>query len=135
TQALSTRADYQSARARLKSAEEQRRAATAAHMPSLVVNGDYGIIRPTPSETHGTYTASASLRIPIFSGNHAQGQGLVAQAEINRSQQRLDDLRSQIEQEVRTASLDLQAASEQVAVARSNTDLAQQTLTQARDRF
>ena len=36
---------------------------------------------------------------------------------------------------MRTASLDLQAASDQVAVARSNVDLAQQTLAQSRDRF
>jgi outer membrane protein TolC len=59
----------------------------------------------------------------------------VAQAGLDRSRQQLDDLRAQIEQDVRTASLDLQAASDEVAVARSNVDLAQQTLVQARDRF
>ena len=44
-------------------------------------------------------------------------------------------LSAQIEQDVRSALLDLQSASEQVNVSRSNADLAQQTLTQARDRF
>jgi len=36
---------------------------------------------------------------------------------------------------VRNALLDLQAAADQVEVARSNVDLAEQTLTQAQDRF
>jgi outer membrane protein TolC len=36
---------------------------------------------------------------------------------------------------VRNALLDLQSAGEQVNVAKSNVDLAQQTLTEARDRF
>jgi outer membrane protein TolC len=44
-------------------------------------------------------------------------------------------LRAQIEAEVRTALLNLQSSGEQVNVARSNVDLADQTLTQSRDRF
>ena len=59
----------------------------------------------------------------------------VAQAELNRSRQEAENLQAQIEQDVRDSLLDLQAASDQVSVAMSNVDLAQQTLTQARDRF
>ena len=44
-------------------------------------------------------------------------------------------MRGQIEYEVRTALLDIEAADQQVQVARSSVDLAEQTLTQARDRF
>lgn len=133
--ALATRADFQSAQARVSTAEEHRRAAAAEHLPSLTANADYGLIGPRPGQTHGTFSASAALRIPIFAGNKAHGDELVAQAELDRSRQRLEDLRAQIEQDVRTASLDLQALSEQVAVARSNVELAQQTLAQSRDRF
>jgi outer membrane protein TolC len=133
--ALASRADFRSAQARVSMAEERRRAATAQRLPSLSANADYGVIGPTPGQTHGTFTASAALRIPIFSGNKAHGDELVAQAELDRSRQRLEDLRAQIEQDVRTAALDLQAAADQVSVARSNVDLAQQTLTQSRDRF
>ena len=42
---------------------------------------------------------------------------------------------AQIEVEVRNAFLDLQSAADQVAVARDNLGLANQTLEQARDRF
>jgi outer membrane protein TolC len=133
--ALAARADFQSAQARVNTAEEQRRAAAAEHLPTLTANADYGVIGPTPGQTHGTFNASAALRIPIFAGNKAHGDALVAQAQLDRNRQQLDDLRAQIEQDVRTASLDLQAASDLVAAARSNVDLAQQTLTQSRDRF
>ncbi len=133
--ALASRADFQSAQARVGAAEERRRAATAQRLPSLTANADYGVIGPTPGQTHGTFTASAALNIPIFTGNKRHGDEMVAQAELDRSRQRLEDLRAQIEQDVRTVALDLQAAADQVAAAQSNVDLAQQTLTQARDRF
>ena len=45
------------------------------------------------------------------------------------------NLRQQIEYEIRTANLDIQAAAEQVRVAQSARDLAQQQLAQAQDRF
>jgi outer membrane protein TolC len=133
--ALANRADYRSAQALVNAAEERRRAATAEHLPSLVANADYGLIGPRPGQTHGTFGASAALRIPIFSGNKAQGDALVAQAQIDRSRQRLDDLRAQIEQDVRSTALDLQSAADQVAVAKSSVALAEQTLSQSRDRF
>jgi outer membrane protein TolC len=135
TLALASRSDFQSAQARVNTAEERRSAATAERLPSLTANADYGLIGPRPGQTHGTFSASAALRIPIFAGNKAHGDALVAQAELDRNRQRLEDLRAQIEQDVRTASLDVQAAAEQVAVARSSVDLAQQTLVQSRDRF
>jgi len=44
-------------------------------------------------------------------------------------------LRGQIDNDVRNALLDLNAAADQVEVARSSVDLAEQTLAQAQDRF
>ncbi len=133
--AYATRADFQGALAQQKAAEYRQRAARAEHLPSATANGDYGVIGPSPSQTHGTFTASVALNIPIFTGNRAHGDALVAEAAFQRSQQRVENLRAQIEQDVRNAMLDMQSASDQVQVAKSNVDLGQQTLTQARDRF
>jgi outer membrane protein TolC len=47
----------------------------------------------------------------------------------------MENLRAQIDFDVRTALLDLNAAADQVEVARTSLDLANQTLDQARDRF
>jgi len=134
-QAYRARADFQAALVQVQGAESARRAATAEHLPTLSAYADYGVIGPTPGHTHGTFTTYAALRIPIFAGNKAHGDALVADAELSREQQQLENLRAQIEQDVRTALLDLQSASDQVSVARSNIDLAGQTLAQARDRF
>lgn len=134
-QALKSRADYQAALSQVQAAEQTLRAAKTEHLPSLSVYADYGEIGPTPSTVKGTYTTSAALNIPIFTGNRAHGDAQVAQAELNRSHQQAENLRAQIEQDVRDSLLDLQAAGDQVSVAMSNVDLAQQTLTQARDRF
>lgn len=133
--AYAARADYQSALARVRSDEYSRSAATAEHLPSLSIYADYGAIGPTLSQLHGSYTAYAALQIPIFAGNRAKGDVLVADAALQRDRQQLGNLQAQIEQEVRATLLDLQSSFDQVGVARSNVDLAQQTLVQARDRF
>ena len=134
-QALKSRADYQAALSQVRAAEQTVRAATAEHIPSLSIYADYGGIGPTPSALLGTFTTYAALRIPIFTGGRAHGDALVAQAELNRSRQEAENIKAQIEQDVRDGLLDLQAAADQVSVAMSNVNLAEQTLTQARDRF
>ena len=134
-QALKSRPDYQAALSQVRAAEQMRRAATAEHLPSVSIYADYGAIGPTPSDLRGTFMTYAALRIPIFTGNRAHGDAQIAEAELNRSRQQLENLRAQIEQDVRDGILDLQAAADQVAVAMSNVDLAERTLTQARDRF
>jgi outer membrane protein TolC len=133
--AYAARADFQSAVAQVSAAQYTRRAATAEHLPSASAYADYGVLGPTPDTLHGTFDVYVALHIPIFAGNRARGDALVADAALARSRQQLENLRGQIEQDVRDALLDLQSASDQVGVAKSNVDLAQQTLTQARDRF
>lgn len=134
-QAYANRADFQSALSVVRAAEYARRSATEEHLPTVTADASYGLVGPTPTQTHGTFTAAASLNIPIFAGNRAHADALIAQAELDRDRQRVDDLRAQIEQDVRDDLLDLQSAADQVSVAKSNVDLAQQTLTEARDRF
>ena len=134
-QALKSRADFQAALSQVHAAEQMVRAAAAEHLPSLSIYADYGAIGQTPSTALGTFTTYAALRIPIFAGGRAHGDAQVAQAELNRSRQELENLRAQVEQDVRDGILDLQAAADQVSVAMSNVDLAERTLTQARDRF
>ncbi len=134
-QALKGRADYQAALSQVRAAEQMTRAATAEHIPSLSIYADYGGIGATPSTMLGTFTTYAALRIPIFTGGRAHGDALVAQAELNRDRQEAENIKAQIEQDVRDGLLDLQAAADQVSVAMSNVNLAEQTLTQARDRF
>ena len=75
------------------------------------------------------------VTIPVFQGGRIRGNILEADALLKQRQQELADLHAKIDYDVRTARLDLKAASDQVEVAKSQLDLAQQTLAQAQDRF
>ncbi|HKV92695.1 MAG TPA: TolC family protein [Candidatus Angelobacter sp.] len=133
--AYASRADYQSALAHVHAAELARKAAAAGYYPSVSTAVSYGDIGLTPGNSHGTVQATAALNIPIFQGGKVHGDVLQAEAALRKNRELLDNLRAQIDQDVRNAFLDMQSAADQVEVARSSVDLADQTLIQARDRF
>jgi outer membrane protein TolC len=133
--AYASRPDYLAAAQQVRSAEEFRRAATAEYYPSVDIAGDYGAAGIRPGSSHGVFEVGATLNIPIFAGGRTHADVIEAEATLRQSRQQLEDLRGQIDYEVRSARLDLNSAAEQVEVARSSVDLAQQTLDQAQDRF
>src|SRR5215470_9907889 len=133
--AYAGRADYKSALAQVESAELSRKAASAGHYPSLDMNANFGDIGTNPSQSNGTWQVIGGINIPVFAGNRVHADVLEAEAQLRQARSKLGDLRGQIDYEVRTAVLDLNAAAEQVEVARSSVDLAEQTLTQSQDRF
>jgi outer membrane protein TolC len=135
SRAYASRADYQSALAQVRAAELARRAAVAGYYPSVSAAVDYGDIGHNPGNSHGTLQATAALNVPIFQGGKVHGDVLQAEATLRKSRESRDNLRAQIDQDVRNAFLDMQSAADQVEVARSSVDLANQTLVQARDRF
>jgi len=135
TRAYASRADYQSALAQVRAATLTRKAAAAGYYPSVAAAVDYGDIGVNPANSHGTLDATAAVNIPVFQGNRVHGEILKAESALRQSRELLENLRAQIDQDVRNALLDLQSAAEQVEVAQSTLDLANQTLLQARDRF
>lgn len=133
--AYSSRSDYHAAEAQVRSAELLRRAATAGHYPTLDLSANFGDIGITPGMSNGTWQVNGGLNIPIFAGGRVHSDVLEAEAQLKQANQQLGDLRGRIDFEVRSALLDLNAAAQQVEVARSSVDLAEQALTQSRDRF
>jgi outer membrane protein TolC len=134
-QAYAARADFKAAEAQLHAAELAHRAAVAEYLPTLSFDANYGAGGQTPSHLNGTYEAQGSLKIPIFQGGKVRADTLQADAALTNSRNQLENLRGQIDQDIRDAVLDLQSAAQLVEVAQSNVDLAGQTLDQARDRF
>ena len=133
--AYASRADYQAAEEQVRSAELLRRAATAGHYPTLDLNANFGDIGVTPSQSNGTWQVDGGINIPIFAGGKTHSDVLEAEAQLKQARQQLGDLRGRIDYEVRASLLDLKAAADQVEVARSSVDLAEQALVQSRDRF
>ena len=68
-------------------------------------------------------------------GSHLTHYFQACRLKFGKDRAQFANLKSQIDQDVRDALFDLQSATDQVTVARSNVDLASQTLDQARDRF
>jgi outer membrane protein TolC len=133
--AYASRFDYQAALADERAAQFSRKAAVAGYYPSLSFNADYGTAGSHPSTSTQVMDARGTLSIPIFQGGSVHGDVLQADARLEQSRERLDNLRAQIDADVRTALLNLQSSADQVNVARSNIDLAEETLVQSRDRF
>jgi outer membrane protein TolC len=133
--AYATRSDYQAAMTDVRAAEFSRKAALGGYLPSLSVDADYGLGGSHPSTATPVADVRGTLSIPIFQGGAVHGDVLQADARLEQSRERLDNLRGQIDSDVRAALLNLQSSAQQVDVARSNIDLAEQTLTQSSDRF
>jgi outer membrane protein TolC len=133
--AYEQRSDLQSAQASVRAAEDSVSAARAQRYPNLGVAADYGDIGTTPASSNGTFTFQAFAKFNIFDGGRIKGDIVQARAALKQRQDELADLGGQIDYQVRAALLDVQSATELVAVARSNLDLTNQTLTQAQDRF
>ena len=133
--AYTSRSDYQAAEAQVRAAELSRRAATAGHYPSLDLSANYGDIGVNPASSNGTWQVNGGLNIPIFAGGKVHSDVLEAEAQLKQARSQLGDVRGRIDYEVRASLLDLNSAADQVEVARSSVDLAEQALTQSRDRF
>jgi outer membrane protein TolC len=133
--AYASRSDYQAAQTQVRAAELSRRAATAGHFPTFDVNANYGDIGVNPARSNGTWQVDGGLNIPIFAGGKVHSDVLEADSQLKTARSQLNDLRGRIDYEVRASLLDLSSAAEQVEVARSSVDLAEQTLTQSEDRF
>jgi outer membrane protein TolC len=133
--AYASRADYQSALAQVRAAELSHKAATAGRYPTFDLDANLGDIGVTPSQSNGTWQVNGGINIPIFAGNRVHSDELEADSQLKQARAKLADLRGRIDYEVRTALLDLSSAADQVEVARSSVDLAEQALTQSQDRF
>jgi outer membrane protein TolC len=133
--AYSLRSDYKAAHDRLVAAEFEHSAAIAGYFPTLDVAANYGEIGPAPASVLPTYAVFGTLNIPIFQGGKVHGDVLKAEASLRQAQAQMADVRGQIDQDIRNALLDLKSSADQVEVAQSSVDLADQALMQSRDRF
>jgi outer membrane protein TolC len=130
------RPDFQAAKSRVMAAQFSVRAAKAQRYPTVTGNGFYGDegLRLT-SNSHGVFNVTGAVKFNVFDGGRIKADVLENNAELTNRHNELEDLRGQIDFEVRTALLDLKAAADQVDVAKSNVQLAAESLRQSRDRF
>jgi outer membrane protein TolC len=133
--AYSRRPEYLAAESLVRSAELQVKAAKGEALPTLDLNGDYGVIGPNIGSARATFTVGAGVRIPIFQGGRVRADVLQAQSTLKQQRMRLEDLRARIEFDVRSALLDVKTSEDQIAVAKQSVELSTEQLKQAQDRY
>jgi len=133
--AYKSRSDFRSALNSEKSAAQTLSAARGERYPVVAVNGDYGDIGPTLGHSHGDFAFQAGISVPIFTGGRIKGDITQAEAELRQRKAEAENIRGQVDYDVRTAFLNLNAAKEQVTVAKQNVDLANENLARSKDRF
>lgn len=129
------RPEYLAAESLVRSAEMQVKAAKGEALPTLDLNGDYGVIGPTVGAARATFTVGAGVRIPIFQGGRVRADVLQAETILKQQRLRLQDLRARIEFDVRSALLDVKTSEDQIVVAKQSIDLSGEQLKQAQDRY
>jgi len=133
-QAARDRQDAKALESRVRAAEAALKAAQARRLPTVGVDADYGVIGPSPANSHGTFSFRVGVRVPLFDKT-LESDTREKEADLRERQAERDSLYGRIEFEVRSALLELQSAAEQLQVARQEQALSQQQLDQAQDRF
>lgn len=134
-QAYAHREDLKGLEAVVAAAESAAAAASAERLPTVAVDANWGAIGETPSAALPTYTVAANVRVPLFNAGATKARSIEAGATLRRRKAELDDARGRVFYEISAAVLDLNAAQQQVDVATRAVALAEEQLTQARDRF
>ena len=104
-------------------------------MPSIVGFADYGSIGSSVNNALPTRTFGVSVRIPLFDGGRRDARRGESASQYRQEQVRTNDLREQIELEVRVALDAIASAEQQFKVASDGLVLAENELNQARRRF
>jgi outer membrane protein TolC len=129
------RKDLLSLQAQILVGDRELHAVRYQRLPILAFNGFYGVLGETTGLYHGVFTAQGNLKFPIFREAEQRGQEDQVNAQLLSLHQRESDLRVAIDAQIRASMLDVQSADQLVKVAQSNVGLAQQVLSDARDRF
>ncbi len=133
--AFAHRKDLLSLQQQIEVTERELRAVKYQRLPTLAFNGFYGIIGLDQGPYHGNFVAEGTISVPIFREAGQRGEQEVTSAQLTALHQREADLRVAIESQIRTATLDVEAAHKLVEAAQSSVTLAQQELSDEHDRF
>ena len=84
--------------------------------------------------SHGIFSAVGTLNVPIFREASLRGQSDVAAAQLAAVSSQLADLHGRIDQQVRSALLDVDTSAQLVEVSKSNVTLATRAVSDETDR-
>jgi outer membrane protein TolC len=128
------RADYLSLLSQRQELIEQQGASRARFYPKLSVNGNFGGIGRSVGGIQATGMLQGQIDFTLFDRDR-QGEADQLASRLKRIDDQIADMRRGIDEDLREALLNLDSASQQVAVAREGQDLAHRELELSQDRF
>ena len=131
--ALLARADYLSLDSQRAGLVEQQRASRARFYPKLSVNGNFGEIGRSIGSVQRTGLLQGQIDFTLFDRDR-NGEAQELASRVKRIDDQIADLRRGIDEDIRDALLNLDSATEQVAVANEGQELARRELQLAQDR-
>jgi outer membrane protein TolC len=132
--AYKNRQDYQNLQNQVIELRAAHSAYRSQRWPSLSFSGYYGVDKVNGVPSHGVFAAIGTLNVPIFREASLRGESDSSAAQLDATSAQLADLGSHIDQQVRSALLDVKASTKLVEVAKSNVDLATNALSDETDR-
>jgi outer membrane protein TolC len=133
--ALERRPEMLALASREQIARLARRGASESRLPSVKLGGGWayqGLSAPTSIPS---YQYQVTVDMPLFTSGRVRAEMTKADLELKKVAAQKQELRDQISFEVNTAIVQLEAARNEVNVANLGVKLAQEEVTQARDRF
>lgn len=132
--AYRNRQDYQNLQNQIVELKAANQAYRSQRLPTLSFSGNYGVQNISTVGAHGTFAAVGVLSFPIFREAGLRGDIDASQAQLMAARDELADLRVRIDQQVRSALLDVAAARTLVDVSRSNLDMTTRALNDEAER-
>ncbi len=133
--ALEARPDVRALRAQETAQQLAAKAIRWERTPQLSALVEHGVIGRNYERLLPTYTWGVQLSLGIFDGFRRESRLEEQLAVARETDAKLKELRAQSSLDVRTALLDLASATEQVDAVRERLRLAEQEVSQARERF
>ena len=134
-QAVKERPDLEAQQQRESSARLSASATKLERLPTLAAFGDYGSSGTGFDNSLPTRTIGISVRLSLFDGGRRDARRAESASQYRAEKVKTNDLKEQIELDVRLALDALRSAEEQVKVSKEGLELAQNELAQARRRY
>lgn len=134
TAALAQRADYRSLVSQRQSLMDRQRANRARSYPKLSLNGNFGGIGRSVGGIQATGLIQGQIDFTLYDRDR-DGEAIEIRNQLRSVDDRMADLRRGVEEDVRSAMLNLDSAAQQVSVAQQGQELAERELEMAQDRF
>ena len=133
--ALKQRPEVMAQVTRVRATELTYSSITGERLPSLVAQGDYGLIGNRWNNTLDTYNMALLLQVPIFDGGQREGRIAESRSQLRQEALRLQSILNHVKMEVHDAMPGLTAARDQVGIAQAGMRAASKELELARERY